>query len=77
MFISVHIFLLFFGVGHFVCTKKKSEMAIAAAVSNKFILRQDSFNKTVSSGSILPVSLLPDKKEWIAEHNLLMHMLDG
>jgi hypothetical protein len=53
-------------------------MAIAASVS-KFTLRQDvdSFKSDKLNGSIVPVSVLPDRKEWIKEHDLLMLMLDG
>jgi hypothetical protein len=56
---------------------RHSPMAIATAVSNKFTLRQDSFKGDKLNGSIVPVSVLPDRKEWIKEHDLLMLMLDG
>jgi hypothetical protein len=52
-------------------------LSAAAVVTNKFALRQESFKSDKSNGSIVPLSILPDKKEWLQEHHLLMLMLDG
>ncbi len=51
-------------------------MALASISANrKYLKRQDSDN--VVTVDINSVSQLPDKKEWIAEHDLQMLMLNG
>ena len=52
-------------------------MAIAATVARKLSLRQESCRSDRSNGAIVAVSSLPDMKEWIADYDLLVLMLDG
>jgi hypothetical protein len=52
-------------------------MAAAVAVArNQKVLRVDSSLRDKHI-DLLPMAVLPDKKEWIAEHDLEMLMLDG
>ena len=51
-------------------------MAVAVLARNQKVLRVDSSLRD-NHIELLPMAVLPDKKEWIAEHDLAMLMLDG
>jgi hypothetical protein len=50
--------------------------AVVSAASHKIPLHPDAL-RDKGNGAAIPVAVLPDKKEWIEEHNLSMLMLDG
>ncbi len=47
------------------------------ASRNQKLARVDSTLRDNPHIDLIPVPLLPDKKEWIAEHDIEMLMLDG
>jgi hypothetical protein len=51
-------------------------MAVASVVAHKVPTNLDAMREK-GSVAILPVAVLPDKREWVEDHNLSMLMLDG
>ena len=51
-------------------------MTAAVLARNQKVLRVDSSLRD-NNIDLLPMAVLPDRKEWIAEHDLEMLMLDG
>ena len=51
-------------------------MAAAVLLSRGTFRNRSISFKRVDSGNI-PIRVLPDNKEWLAEHELEIHMLDG
>ena len=51
-------------------------MAAAVLARNQKVLRVDSSLRD-NHIDLLPMPVLPERKEWIAEHDLEMLMLDG
>ena len=51
-------------------------MAVASVVSHKVPTNLDA-SREKGGIAIIPVAILPDKKEWVENHNLSMLMLDG
>jgi hypothetical protein len=52
-------------------------MAAAVLSSRRDVPRVVIRDTTRNTADLLPISLLPDSKEWIAEHDVEMLMLDG
>jgi hypothetical protein len=51
-------------------------MAVASAVAHKAPINLDAIREK-GNGTLIPVAVLPDKKEWVEDYNLSMLMLDG
>jgi hypothetical protein len=52
-------------------------MAIASVVAHKVSAINLDTVREKGNNAIIPVAVLPDKKDWVADHNISMLMLDG
>ena len=52
-------------------------MAAAVIASRRDVLPRGTLRDQMNTDDLLPISVLPDSKEWIADHDIEMLMLDG